>query len=351
MATTRRNEAPEPLDEGVLTIFVDGSMRNSPRRGGIGIRFVWIDENGDESTPWDHAPPAIEGANIQQMELEAPYQALRLALGRRAPFVLSEFRRIEIRTDSEYVKEGVGRAINYWSKNDWRTREGTTVRNIDDWQNLLRIMRRLDGEHRLRVEFQWKKGKKGKHAKAVDKLAKQSSKGSAFGKSRPSVVRRKKTEQKTSPGSVRMVGQELAIRIIEARFLGPGRPTLYRYEVVDEGSPFLGNVDQAESTISLARGHTYRVLMSQNSSHPQIVDLIEELEEDLGPYLDALEAIGRPATGREVLIYLRGGSDHELSADATRRRLERLVEEGKVRRQRASTTGRPYMYERRPEIS
>jgi hypothetical protein len=38
--TPRTTTVPEPLDEGVLTIFVDGSMRESPRRGGIGIRFV-----------------------------------------------------------------------------------------------------------------------------------------------------------------------------------------------------------------------------------------------------------------------------------------------------------------------
>ena len=59
--TPRTTTVPEPLDEGVLTIFVDGSMRESPRRGGIGIRFVWIDEDGNESEPWDHSLPATEG--------------------------------------------------------------------------------------------------------------------------------------------------------------------------------------------------------------------------------------------------------------------------------------------------
>jgi hypothetical protein len=55
------NQVAEPLDEGVLTIFVDGSMRDSPRRGGIGIRFVWIDADGNESEPRDHALQATEG--------------------------------------------------------------------------------------------------------------------------------------------------------------------------------------------------------------------------------------------------------------------------------------------------
>lgn len=336
-------DVPEPLDEGVLTIFVDGSMRNSPRRGGIGIRFVWIDDNGDESEPWDHSLPATEGANIQQMELEAPYQALRLAMNTRAPFDLDDFRKIEIRTDSATVKEGVGRAINYWSKNDWKTRDGTTVRNIDDWENLLRIMRRLDTSHHLRVEFQWKKGKKGKHARAVDKLAKQSSKGSAFGRSRPNVVRKKKTEQQTRRGSVRMHGQEIVVRIIESRYLGAGRPTLYRYEVLDEQSSFLGNMDQAESTLNLARGHTYRVKVNEDTSNPQIVAVIEEIEEDLTPCIHALTELGRPATAREVADAL-GTQGIELSAEAAKRRLDGLVEEEWVTRLRSLQPGRPYFY-------
>lgn len=88
-------DVPEPLNEGTLTIFVDGSMRSSPRRGGIGIRFVWIEADGSESPPWDHALPATEGATNQQMELEAPYQALRLAISARAPFDLSDFDKID----------------------------------------------------------------------------------------------------------------------------------------------------------------------------------------------------------------------------------------------------------------
>ena len=32
----------DALDEGVLTIYVDGSMFGNPRRGGMGIRFAWL---------------------------------------------------------------------------------------------------------------------------------------------------------------------------------------------------------------------------------------------------------------------------------------------------------------------
>ena len=116
----RAKDAPEPLKYGFLTIFVDGSMKRSPRRGGMGIRFVWIAEDGHEADPWDHAPPAILGATNNQMELAAPTEALKLALSPRAPFDLSTFDRIEIRTDSQYVKDGVPLAISVCRATDGR---------------------------------------------------------------------------------------------------------------------------------------------------------------------------------------------------------------------------------------
>lgn len=343
--TSRTSTVPEPLDEGVLTIFVDGSMRDSPRRGGIGIRFVWIDADGNESEPWDHALPATAGATIQQMELEAPYQALRLALSGRAPFRLGDFRKIEIRTDSQYVKDGVGRAINYWSKNRWTTRDGNAVQNVRDWKNLLRTMRRLREEFRLSVVFEWKQGKKGTHARAVDKLAKQSSDSPSLGRSRPTAVRRKVTKERVDPGSVQMQGQAIGVRIVEARYLGPPhKRTRYRYEVVDEESPYFGKVDFAESELELKRGHTYLVRMNDVQATPRIVDLLEEVEEDLSPLIDALQRIGEPATAREVADAL-GEAGREMKVEAVKRRLDRLADEsGMVTRLRSVTHGRAFVY-------
>lgn len=342
---TRSEEVPEPLDEGVLTIFVDGSMRESPRRGGIGIRFVWIDADGNESEPWDHALEATPGATNQQMELEAPYQGLRLAMSRRAPFRLEDFHKIEIRTDSQYVRDGVPTAISYWSRNRWTTRDGNAVQNIPDWKNLLRIMRRLDDEYHLKVQFEWKKGKKGKHALAVDQLAKQSSDSPLRRRARPGAVRRKLTEEKTERGSVGMDGQTMVIRIVEARHLGPPHNrTRYRYEVLDEHSPYHGKVDFAESELELKRGHTYLVRMNDVQATPRIVDLLEEIEEDQGPLVDALQRIGQPATAREVADVL-AQTGREIKVDAVKRRLDRLAEDSEtVTRLRSVTHGRAYVY-------
>lgn len=51
--------------EGALTVFTDGACLPSPRRGGIGIRFVRSDQMGNE-TIWDLEEPGYAGANEAQ---------------------------------------------------------------------------------------------------------------------------------------------------------------------------------------------------------------------------------------------------------------------------------------------
>lgn len=319
-------------------------MKASPRRGGIGIRFVWIDENGDESEPWDHAPPAILGATNNQMELAAPTEALELAMSRHAPFDLSMFDRIEIRTDSQYVKEGVPLAIKVWSKNGWVKRDGGAVLNVSDWKRLLTVMRRIDREYQLWTDFEWKLGKTGKHSLAVDELAKESADKLPPGAARPNVVRKKKTTESVDPGSVRVHGQTITIRIVQAQWLGPPHNrSRYKYEVVDPGSPYNERMDWAESDHNLARGHTYDVQMNDDRRNPQIETVLREVEEDLSPYIESLKAIGTPATARQVADAL-GEQGIEVSTDAAKRRLDRLAEEERIARLRSLQQGRPYVY-------
>src|SRR3990172_13091495 len=117
------------LDERALTIFTDGSMFRSPQRGGIGIRFVWVNEAGDEVIHEETLPPT-RGATNNQMELEAVCFALEFAGSRRAPFQLSRFDKIVVRTDSQYVAENVGRAVYEWSRNGWTKAGGGAVLNV-----------------------------------------------------------------------------------------------------------------------------------------------------------------------------------------------------------------------------
>lgn len=344
MSRTTKLQVAEPIDELALTIYVDGSMRSAPRRGGIGIRFVWVNDDGQEEV-WDHALPATLGATNNEMELEAPSRALELATGRYAPFALHRFSRIVVRTDSLYVHDNLPIAISVWSKNQWTKSHGGAVLNVRDWKNLLTAMRRINREHRLQVRIEWKKGKTDKHTKAVDKLAKQSADSPLFGQTRPNVVRRKTTTEQVDPGIVRMTGQVMTVRVIQSQYLPPPRrSSRYKYEVVDEESAFYQKVDWAESEEILKRGHTYSVRMNALQQNPHIEEVLEEIKEDLTPYVDCLKRIGKPVTVRAVVEELKKSRELPVSPSAARRRLDRLVDEGQASKTRASSNGRPYLY-------
>jgi ribonuclease HI len=337
--------AADALEEGALTIYVDGSMYGHPRRGGIGIRFAWLDDAGAEQV-YDESLPSTEGATNNQMELEAPAVALDMLMRGRTPVDPAQFKKIVIRTDSSYVHDHVSTALYVWRSMGWKTRDGTAVLNQPDWERLIGLMRKLDQRHRLRVFFEWKKGKVGRHAIAVDKLAKQSSNSASFGRRRAVNVRRKKTTQAVALDSVRMEGQVLRIRIVQAQHVAGQRTlTRYRYEVDDAESPYHGGVAWAESEQTLAPGHTYRVRVNTVQRNPRIEEVIEEVVEDLTPYLDALVALGHPATASEIAAQLALEGTSALPTDAVRRRLQQLAEEGRVRGTRAIARGRPYVYE------
>jgi ribonuclease HI len=335
----------DALDEGVLTIYVDGSMRGNPRRGGIGIRFAWLDEDGREQV-WDASVPSTENATNNQMELEAPALALDMALRGRAGVEVTQFKKILIRTDSAYVHDHLNAALYVWSKSGWKTKAGTAVLNQPDWEKLVGLLKRFWQRHHLKVTFEWKKGKIGRHAKAVDKLAKESSDSASFGRERPVAVRRKRTSASVSPDSVRIEGQLICIRILQSQYLPKLRPrSRYRYEVVDPSSPYDRQVAFAESDHALAAGHVYRVRMNTVQENPTILEVVEEIIEDLSPYADALVAPETRLSVKSVADQLERTTGKTMANDAVRRRLDRLVDEGRARRTRARTGGRAYEYE------
>lgn len=336
---------PDILEDDALTIYIDGSQKPSPRRGGIGIRFVWTDEHGKEVC-WDASLPATMGATNNQMELEAPSVALELADRGRLPVGLTRFNKLVIRSDSRYVDGNLNNALFRWPRNRWSTAAGMAVLNVDDWKRLVNLIKRFAREHHLPVQFEWIPGKKGRHAKAVDKLAKLSADSPSFGRARPSLVRRKKTTAQVERGSVKVTGQELLIHVISLRYLPQRRRTSRcKYEVLSKGSPYHGAVDEAETEQPLDAGHTYRVRMNTDQANPRVEELLEEVEEDLTAYTTAMRTIGAPATAAQVRAGVTRSSGAEISPAAVKRRLDVLVERGQARRERATTGHRPYLYE------
>jgi ribonuclease HI len=229
--------------EDALNIYTDGSAFSGPRVGGIGIRFITINELGDEEIE-DVELPGYKGATNNQMELYACVAALKEA---PAYYDLSLFNSIEIFTDSQYIVNNYKSAMFEWSGNRWCNRDGRPIANADLWKDIIKLMRKYSP---LRIKFHWVKGHaKDQHNKAADKLAKKSAKNPLNAPLTIVDVRRKKTKKSIEIGSVEMRRQRLRIRVITSEYLKTQRIHKYKYEVLSKGSKYFGNVD-----IIFARG-------------------------------------------------------------------------------------------------
>jgi len=338
---------PDILDDDALTVYVDGSMYEAPRRGGMGVLFVWVNESGNEET-WDPSIPSTTSATNSEMELEAPIEALKTIQRGRVPVDLTRFNKVVIRTDSTYVHSNVPNAMWTWRKTGWAKKGGASVLRSRLWKELVKEMKKMQERHRLLVYFAKIEGKKGRHAKTVDKLAKQSAKSAPFGQARPSIVTRKTSRGQVQPGSVKIEGQTFAIRVIEAQYIAPPRRgSRYKYEVVEPGHESFGKVDWAESDLDLQRSRTYLVRMNDNQENPRFEELIREIEEDLTPYT-GLFTSGKALAAAEVARQVASTTGRRVTAGVARARLESLVETGVLQRVRTTTKGRPYLYESVP---
>ena len=104
----------------MIKIYTDGSCLENPGNGGWAA--IIID---------DRQKTQIKGSKKNttnnQMELLAPIEALRK---------IPRGSKIEIFTDSKYVKSGITEWILNWKKNGWKTANKQEVKNKDLWTEL-----------------------------------------------------------------------------------------------------------------------------------------------------------------------------------------------------------------------
>ena len=93
----------------------------------------------------------LRGAEPQttnnRMELTAAIEALA-ALKRPC--------RVQLYTDSQYVRNGITEWLPQWKARDWRTADRKPVKNVDLWQALEREI------ERHAIEWHWVKGHAGR---------------------------------------------------------------------------------------------------------------------------------------------------------------------------------------------
>lgn len=266
------------INENTINIYTDGSSLSHPRRGGVGIRFVHVGDDGYEVIE-DASLPGYQSGTNQEMELQACIEAMQLLRRGRTDVPVEKFDKILIHTDSQYVVSYYKAALFEWQSNHWITRDGIPVVNATLWNELIREVHKAG----KRVDFTWVKGHKDSlHNKAVDKLAKQSAKMPLRDPLHVEAVRRKRSSLTVQPGCVPVRGQEMDIRIVDWRSLRRQGLCRYRYEVVDPGDPSFGMIDFIYSDADLRAGHAYRVRVNDDPGNPRIVEILCEIHDEGG---------------------------------------------------------------------
>ncbi|NMA32603.1 MAG: ribonuclease HI [Alphaproteobacteria bacterium] len=103
----------------MIKIWTDGSCLGNPGPGG----WAFIATDGNKTI--ERSGGEINTTN-NRMELMAVLKAITAI---KSP-------KIEIHTDSQYVKNGMESWINNWKKNGWKTADKKPVKNQDLWQDL-----------------------------------------------------------------------------------------------------------------------------------------------------------------------------------------------------------------------
>lgn len=259
-------------DEEALNIYTDGSSYPYKKRvAGVGVRFVWVNDAGDEEIE-DYVPIGWQQATADEMEIEACVVALKQA--NRLFQDMSRFKRILIFSDSRYVTDNYFRAMHLWPKRAWRKANGTSVENIEIWKRLKREVNACP----IPVDVKWVKGHKSNiHNRAADKLAK----ASALMPFQPAIsisaTTRKWSDRKTIRGCIPVVGQELKIRIVSREYKRRAKIYEYRYEVIDPADRSYKDVDFVRYSEALSRNKCVLVRLNTDQNDPRIAEVLGEL--------------------------------------------------------------------------
>lgn len=124
---------------GIVEIYTDGACSGNPGPGGWGAILRY---NGHERE--------LNGGEVEttnnRMEMRAVIEALR-ALKKRS--------RVELYTDSQYVKQGIEDWLKGWKAKGWKTASKKPVKNQDLWMEIDTLV----GQHD--VSFHWVRGHDG----------------------------------------------------------------------------------------------------------------------------------------------------------------------------------------------
>jgi ribonuclease HI len=128
-----------PAKQQQVVIYTDGACKGNPGPGGWG---AWLCYGTQEKSLWGGENPTTNN----RMELLAAIKALE-ALKRSC--------KVELHTDSQYLRQGITQWMHNWKRKNWKTAGGSAVKNKDLWL-------RLDEQAaRHEIDWHWVKGHAG----------------------------------------------------------------------------------------------------------------------------------------------------------------------------------------------
>ena len=122
-----------------VEIFTDGACKGNPGPGG----WAALIRSGRREKE------IVGGESLttnNRMELRAAIEGLN---------ALKKPCRVELHTDSVYVRDGITKWIHGWLRNGWRTADKKPVKNVELWQALDAATQRHE------VDWHWVKGHAG----------------------------------------------------------------------------------------------------------------------------------------------------------------------------------------------
>ena len=126
----------------MIKVYTDGSCLENPGNGGWAAIII---DDGKKT----QIKGSKKNTTNNQMELMAPIEALKK---------IPKGSKVQIFTDSKYVKSGITEWIHNWKKNGWKTANKQKVKNKDLWVELDLLSSQFD------IKWSWVK------AHSVDKL-------------------------------------------------------------------------------------------------------------------------------------------------------------------------------------
>ena len=120
----------------MIKIYTDGSCIGNPGKGGWAAIII-INDKKTQMTG------SQKNTTNNQMELLAPIKALNK---------IPRGSKIQIFTDSKYVKSGITEWIHNWKKNGWKTANKQPVKNKELWTELDLLTEKFE------IKWSWVKG-------------------------------------------------------------------------------------------------------------------------------------------------------------------------------------------------